>query len=272
MLLTQDQILLFKQAIKNKTIKVIGFDLETSPSLFWGWRAGEQWVDASNLKENTETRIITAQYKEYLIDKKSKYLMWDYNKETGGDDASLVEETIRILNDADIIIGQNSKSFDQKVLQERAKALGLPPINIDFMIDTLTSSRGSFKSMSHRLDYRSKQYGLGGKHKMEMRDWIDIVEGRVSPLKKMVPYGLKDNDDTESIFWKELPYYNLPKTTINKILKLIIKPEEVQKKKQYVARRDIIQPCPSCTKKRQARFNTEMRRGKLHCNNCNGNF
>lgn len=254
MLLTKDQIRLFKKALRDKKLSMCMFDLETSPSEFYGFSLDQQHISHSQIKDGTDTRIITAQYKSSLIDKKSKYLVWDWDGKRGGNDRSLVKEFISILNSYDIVIGQNVREFDLKVLQNRAKQLKLPPVEVDLVLDTLTSSRASFRQLSHKLDYRSKQYGLGGKHRMEMQDWIDIVEGRVSPLKKMVPYGLKDNDDGEYIFWRDLPYVNLPKATVNKILRL-----SGQSKSLY---------CQICRKNH--RLSTDIRnfKGRFKCNNC----
>jgi hypothetical protein len=261
MLLTDEQIGLFRQSILNKHIEVLFLDLETSPAQFWGWGTGEQYVDANMLVTGTETKVITAQYKRALIDKEASYFVWDYKKGKG-DDSEVVQNITEIINKADIVIGQNIKAFDIKVLQERAKVLRLPPINVDFMMDTLTSSRSSFKSMSHRLDYRSKQYGLGGKIKMQMSDWVDILEGRTKPEDKMVPYGLKDCIDNEVLFWNDLPYLNLPKATINKILKLIVGMTE---RKVEIERRLF---CKHCALKRQRKFDVVVRDGQINCNNC----
>ncbi len=257
MLLTNEQIELFKGAIAEGRIEVLLYDCETSPSKFWGWGTGEQYVSHNMLVEGTETKVITSQYKRLLVDKGPKYFIWD-----NGDDTRVVEETIRLVNNADIVIGQNINSFDNKVLQERAKVLRLPPINVDFPIDTLLNSRKAFKSMSHKLDYRSKQYGLGGKIKMEMQDWIDIVEGRTSPKEKMLPYGLKDIDDTEAVFWNELPYWNLPKSTINKILKLVVgmTPSKSGQNKPK---------CLHCERIKKPKFNVDVQTdGNIYCNNC----
>ncbi len=262
MLLTEEQIKLFRQAIESGNIEVLLIDLETSPSQFWGWGTGEQYVAYNMLVEGTQTKVITAQYKRLLVDTEAKYLMWDWHGKDGGNDESLVEETIRLINNADIVIGQNINSFDIKVLQERAKVLRLPPIQVDFPIDTLTNSRKAFKSMSHKLDYRSKQYGLGGKIKMEMQDWIDILTGKTCPTEKMVPYGLKDIDDTETVFWNELPYWNLPKTTINKILKLIV---GITTSKSGNNR----PKCLRCEKVKERKFDvTVTKDGLIECNRC----
>lgn len=259
MLLTLEQIRNFKSAIKAKTIVVEFFDSETSPSKFWGWGAGEQYVDAKQLVDGTECKVICTQILDASESKPTIY-EWKY-EDNKGDDTEVVIKTIERLNKANIVIGQNSKAFDVKVLQERAKILRLPPLNIDFMMDTLTASRASFRTLSHRLDYRSKQYNLGGKHKMEMQDWIDIVEGRTSPKKKMIPYGAKDALDTREIFWKDLPYYNLPKTTVNKILKLIENGLEAVNETEQLR-------CHPCAMARQRRFDIGFVDNKPICKNC----
>jgi hypothetical protein len=260
MLLTSEQIDLFKQAIKDRRISVGVFDLETSPSLFYGFSLGKQYVGHTQVKEGTETKIITAQYKSSLVDKKSKYLVWDF-KNGKGDDTKLVKEFVKILSQYDILIGQNIRSFDVKVLQERAKALRLDPVEIDITLDTLVHSRSSFRALSHRLDFKSKQYGLGGKVRMDMADWIDIMEGRTRPEDKMVPYGLKDNDDTETVFWNDLPYLNLPRSTINKILKMIVGMDEKKGKEPKPF-------CEVCRKGHRPAFDVKVTKKGLQCQNC----
>jgi hypothetical protein len=269
MLLTKQQIELFKDAVKNKRITVGVFDLETSYVRARVWDAGKQWVSAEQIMDKRQ--IITAQFL-YSLTNKPEYSMWTKTK-TGFDDTEVLNWISDKLNTCDIVIAQNGKGFDYKVLQERLMIENLPPIEIDFMIDTLTASRSSVKSFSHSLDHQSKQLGLGGKIKMNMQDWIDIIENGVSPKKKMVPYGLKDTTDTDEVFWRKLPYYNLPKSTINKILKLIVSPEEIQKKaKKASSVRLTKTPCPACDVARRRKFDTEVKKGKLHCNNCKGKF
>lgn len=267
MLLTLEQIEKFKKAIKDKLIEVEFFDSETSPSKFYGWGTGEQYVDAKQLVEGTECKVICTQILNARDNKPTIYEWESYyvGKQVFHTDIHVVTKTIERLNKADIVIGQNSKQFDVKVLQERAKILRLAPLSIDFMMDTLTASRASFKTLSHRLDYRSKQYGFGGKHKMELQDWIDIVEGKVSPQKKMIPYGAKDALDTREIFWKDLPYYNLPKATINKILKLIDEPEREEEPEKIEPLRFRCRPCALA---RQRRFDIDFTKKIPECKNC----
>jgi len=256
--LTNEEIKKFKTLILTNKINVKIIDLETSPSKFYGWMTGEQYVNYKNLVQQTETKIITAQYMDSLSDD-PKYIKWKFDRQKLiSDDSNVVRGIVDIINSADIIIGQNIRSFDLKVLQNRARQLRLKPVRIDFNFDTTVHSRASFRQMSHSLDYRSNQYGLGGKIKMEMQDWINIVEGKVSVEHKMVPYGLKDIIDSDKVFWKDLPYYNLPRSIVNKIRRLI-------------AQFDYINKCTHCEQKQQRKFDISILNKKENifiCNRC----
>jgi hypothetical protein len=259
MLLTAEQILLFKKKVLSGEINMITFDLETSISQFYSFSAGKQYVDPKSQVDGTETKIMSAQYMQSLTGK-PKFFAWEFNTKTKtGDDSDVVRNIVEIVNKADIVVGQNSDSFDIKVLQERAKLLRLPPVTIDFSIDTLKNSRRSFRTISHSLDARSKQYKLGGKHRMYRDDWIDIVEGKVSVLDKMIPYGLKDVKDDDKILWLDLPYYNFSKAIVSKILRLIEWGKTSDK-------------CPHCEKTKHKKFDVFKRGKYLHCNNCEQQF
>lgn len=257
MLLTKTQIELFVQAVDSGRIKVGVFDLETSYTRARVWDTGKQWISAEQLLD--QRQIITAQFLD-CKSKKPEYKIWKKTK-AGFDDTNVLKWICKKLNECDIVIAQNGKGFDYKVLQEALMLKGLDPIEIDFMIDTLVCSRASVKSFSHSLDSQSKQLGFGGKVKMTMDSWIDIIERGESPLKEMVPYGLKDVVDTNNVFWKKLPYYNLSKATVNKLLKLITG-QITSEKKIIIKEPKII--CTFCRKKRHKA--TDITKGK--CNTC----
>lgn len=258
MLLNRQEIKQFKELITKGLINVKTIDLETSPSKFYGWMTGEQYVNYKNLVQKTETKIITAQWMDSLSGH-PEYIKWQFDKSSMlGDDSRVVRKIVEVINEADIIIGQNIRSFDLKVLQNRARQLRLPAVDVDFNFDTTVHSRASFRQMSHSLDYRSQQYGLGGKIKMEMEDWIDILEGRRTPEHKMVPYGLKDICDGDALFWLDLPYYNIPKTLVMKVRRLI-------------AQHTFVNRCEHCEKMKEKKFDFDVlskKDGTFICNRC----
>ena len=254
-----ERVKLLKEAIKNGDISgLLFFDLETAlMTVYTHYIGNKVSIYHNQIKE--DKKIITIQYM-FEGDRGPQYLEWDWTGKTGGDDSSMIEEFItNILNQPDIIVvGQNHKSFDHKVLNDRAKVLRLTPPEDVMKVDTLTLSRGAFRSASHKLDFRSKQLGLGGKNPMEFQDWVDINNGDRKALKKMIKYGLKDVTDLRSIFWLELPYYETLPAKLNKILL------DLKKSKAKVPPA----MCMKCRRSRRPSKNIMKIKGVLTCKNC----
>jgi hypothetical protein len=221
-MLPEFRVTLLKRLINDLDFNILYWDIETSPCEGYFWSTGEQYVNYKQIKKGKETKIITIQYM-FEGDSKPQYLTWNKTKE-GFDDSEMIEFFItnimrKFPQDKLIIVGQNHKAFDHKILNERAKTLRLtPPIHNMVKIDTYKSSKQTFKTASHGLDYRSEQYGLGGKLPTSLQLWIDIVEGRKTPEEEMVPYGLKDVTDLRTIFWNDLPYYETLPTPLESLL------------------------------------------------------
>lgn len=259
--MTKEQIRLFKTAVKNNEINLLFFDIETKYMLARIWRLGKNYIDHKQLVEGTESKIISIQYHNNFG--KTKFLQWEKVGQNKFDDKKMLIKFVNdVVNGADIIIGQNAIDFDKKTVQERLKIHKLPAFKADFMLDTLILSRSTFNTPSHKLDYRSAQQRLGGKHRMEMSDWVDVVERGVPATKKMIPYGIKDDEDTAKIFWAELPYYNFPRAVITRILQLLVNRTGYLDKSK----------CMKCQRRRQGKYNLKtIRKAGLEyfeCLNC----
>jgi DNA polymerase elongation subunit (family B) len=252
--LPQDRTRLLKQLVKDGAVKLLFMDCETAPMQVWTHYIGQK-VSIYPDQVVQETNVICIQYM-YEGDTEVSYLEWDQN---GSEvcDAAMIEEYITKVHNAPdtIVIGQNHKSFDTKVLNERAVKQQLTPMNNEIIhLDVLSLSRGAFRFPSHKLDFRSKVYGFGGKIKMEMQDWIDIRGGNKKKLAKMIEYGCKDITDLRSIFWRELPYYSKLPAPLEKML----------------AQTGVY--CQRCANNKQAKFDVEEarvnKRKGYKCNNC----
>ena len=231
------------------------WDIETRPMQAWIWKLGKQYITHEQVAE--ESKVISIQWM-FEGDKKVSYLTWDDKQ----DDKKMLREFLKAIADAKVAVSQNGKQFDHKVLNWRLNVHKLPPMPRMVIFDTLTLSRAAFRAPSHKLDYRSKIYGLGGKIKMALHNWIDVIAGQKSALSKMAKYGCKDVEDLRNIFWRELPYYKSLPAELN----LLVNPP--QPKPEKVARPF----CPMCAKKHQARFNVMPLKKKtalfLRCKNC----
>lgn len=254
----------FKLACKNG-LRALHFDTETSPLLAYLFQIGSNIsVSHKQIKQGSGIKVISIQYK-WEGDKKTKFLVWDWQGNTkGGNDESMLREFVdNVLSKADLILGQNTDGFDFKVLNDRLCQLRLPTLSDIPSLDILKMSRKSFRMPSHKLDFRSNRYGLGGKHGMEMQDWIDVVEGHVPAEKKMVPYGCKDVDDEQRIMYREFDYYrNLPVKVQKTIRKFLPIEREARAFRPH---------CLDCKKAKKQKFDLQHLGHKIKsCNNCGG--
>lgn len=191
---------------------------------------------------------------------------WDDSRDANGKfdvfradrDKELLKATIPILNDADILIGQNSIEFDEKEIRWRLNVHKLPQLNNMISMDTLQLSRHVMRPLSQKLDYRSKVYGFGGKIKQDMDDCIAVALGDKKAQKKRMYYNGKDVLDTYKVFLRELDTYRLP-AAILKTLKMYVDVEECTF-------------CIMCAAKRQSKFNIQKNKSKtgikMTCRNC----
>lgn len=221
--LPEERCYLLKRLVTDLEYHILYWDCETSPHEGYFFRTGgNQYISAKQIKKDKETKIITIQFM-WEGDVKPSYYVW--NKVNGNfDDSEIVDKFVtnvmrKYPQDKLIIIGQNHKAFDHRILNERAKKLRLtPPLHDMIKIDTYKASKQAFMTPSHGLDYRSEQQNLGGKLETNFKMWTDILEGITTPEDKMVPYGLKDVTDLRTILWRELPYYESLPSSLEKLL------------------------------------------------------
>ena len=133
----------------NKTPKVLLYDLETSPRLTYNW--GEYEQNALGVKE--ESYILCYSYK-WLDEKKTHVVSLDdfplYKKDKSND-RELVKKLHELQDSADVIIGHNSGSFDDKWSNKQFINHGLPPVSPYVSIDTLKMARRFFRFDSNAL-------------------------------------------------------------------------------------------------------------------------
>lgn len=132
------------------------------------------------------------------------------------DDYHVVKTLWSVLDSADVLLGQNIDQFDVKLFNWRAKKHGFSPVARCQTIDSLKESRAVFKPPSHRLDYKGKTHGLGGKEQTGgMQLWRDIalaefggsMETAEKAVKKMLRYNRRDVVLVKDVYFNERTYY-----------------------------------------------------------------
>jgi hypothetical protein len=185
--------------------KILFYDIETSPLKAWIWQCGQQYVGHKSLDKNHSMWGIICVTYCWNDGKPAKVIDWGFEEQSTGE---VVRQFDEIIKQADFTIGKNSDKFDTKMINANRMFAGLPglPQWTKYTDDLEKQMRRYFRLPSQSLDYLSGQLGLGGKIKMEMQDWIDIVEKNsngVKSLKKMIKYGKKDVEDTRTL-WNKL--------------------------------------------------------------------
>lgn len=122
------------------------------------------------------------------------------------EDADILTEMWRLLNEADIVVVQNGKKFDIPKLNSRFLLAGFPPPMHYQVVDTKEVMARNFGFSSNKLDYVNEFLGLEVKDEMEFQDWIDYVTGSDQAGEKMLTYNKKDVVIMEELYLKLRPW------------------------------------------------------------------
>ena len=146
---------------KNKGPKVLFVDIETKPLLAYCWGTFDQNISLQQIKEDWCIISWAAKWagSKEVMQRDLRAGINDKNEK------KMLQEIWKLLDEADIVIGQNSKRFDVKKLNEQFLKYEIDPPSPYRQEDTLTMSRKNFSPTSHKLEYRTKN--LNKKYKKE---------------------------------------------------------------------------------------------------------
>jgi hypothetical protein len=188
---------------RNENPKILIFDIETSPITAYTWGLFDQNVGLNQIKDDWHLLAWSA---KWLGDPPSKVKYMDNRKSKDvTDDKELVKGLASLINQADIVITQNGKSFDSKKLNARAIINGLPPIKSPRHTDILREGRKVFKFTSHKLEYISaklnKKYKKLKHHEYPGFElWKAVLNGDLKAWNVMKKYTIHDVLATEESY------------------------------------------------------------------------
>lgn len=138
----------------------------------------------------------------------------------GEDDATILGDLWELLDQADIVIGQNSKRFDVKKINARFILQGYQPPSSFKQIDTLLIAKRQFGFTSNKLEYMTdklcvkyKKLKHGKYPGMEL--WTECLKGNPEAWDEMELYNRYDVLSTEELYtilrpWDDThPNFNL---------------------------------------------------------------
>lgn len=185
---------------------ILLLDIETAPILASVWGLFDQNVGLNQIERDWFVMSWCAKWLGqdeifYADQRKAKDLE---------DDSGILRRIWELLDQADVVIGHNSKKFDIKKLNARFAIKGMPPPSGFRQIDTLSMARRHFAFTSNKLQYLSEK--LCSSKKSEHRKfpghllWKACLSGNRSAWREMEAYNKADVVALEELYKKLVPW------------------------------------------------------------------
>lgn len=188
--------------------RVLVIDIETLPLELYAW--GTFDVNAAVNQIKTEWSIASYAAK-WLGEKKVYY------DDTGGrgrarvrDDRKLMRGLHDLLDEADVVVGQNHKKFDLRKIHARMIEHGLKPYSPIKTVDTTIEARRYFGFTSKKLAWMSAH--LTDTPKDDHRAfpgfelWTECLADNPKAWAEMRKYNVQDVIATEKVYLRLLPW------------------------------------------------------------------
>ena len=180
-------------------MKILFLDIETSPNLAYVWGLFKQNIAINQLEESTEMLCFGARwYGEKKVIFKSVH--HDGKK-------AMLKEVHRLLDEADVLVGWNSKAFDSKHLKRELLEAGMKPPSPYKEMDLMLAVKSQFKFPSNKLDYVAQTLGVGAKVQHSGFDlWKRCMAGENKAWAEMKRYQIQDVDLLVDLYEKLKPW------------------------------------------------------------------
>lgn len=192
-------------------MRVLLLDIETAPMLGYVWGLWDNNVALNQIHSDWHVLSWSA---KWLGDAASKTMYMDQrNAKNIEDDSKILKGIWNLLDEADIVITQNGKSFDHKKLNARFILNGMQPPSSFRYIDTLQLAKKHFAFTSNKLEYMTDK--LCKKYKKLKHStfggfelWKACLAGNLKAWKEMEKYNKYDVLALEELYTKLIPWDN----------------------------------------------------------------
>jgi uncharacterized protein YprB with RNaseH-like and TPR domain len=196
------------QAVR-KGPKVLLFDIETAPNIAHVWALFDVNVGLNQIVADWHVLSWSAKW----LDDPCTKVMYDDQRGAKNieDDKRLLQGIWNLLDEADVVITQNGRSFDQKKLNARFVINGFQPPSSFKHIDTKLIAKKHFKFTSNKLEYMSDKLCVKYKklkhtkfpgHEM----WTECLKDNLEAWQEMEKYNKYDVLALEELYTKLIPW------------------------------------------------------------------
>lgn len=185
--------------------KILIYDIETSQAETKVWWSGKQYVNGKRFTKMP--KIISICWK-FLGDDKIYEEHWDLETH---DDKEMLEKFLKDYNEADLVIGQNNKNFDNRWVNARALKHGLDVNAFVRTIDLQREAKRLLRIPSYSLEFMCEYFEVPFKKQEHegIKMWDMIEDGTraeaLEYLGKMITYNRGDILATESLYIRFIP-------------------------------------------------------------------
>lgn len=186
--------------------KIITLDIETSPIQAYTWGIWQQNIGLNQIIRDWSVLSYCA---KTLGERKVRYA--DTSEEADPyDDATLMDRIWHELDEADIVIGQNSKRFDHRKINARLLQLGYRPPSPYKVIDTKVEAQKVAMFTSNKLEWLAAVLTDAPKDKHKdfpgFELWSECLKGNPRAWAVMRKYNPRDVLATEKLYLQLRPY------------------------------------------------------------------
>lgn len=193
--------------IPHRGPKIATIDIETAPIVAYVWGTFKQNVGLNQIVRDWS--ILSFAFK--WLGHKQTFYSDVAGQDDLTDDGILLNELWCILDEADIVIGQNARGFDVKKIMARFLQEGFPPPSPFKVVDTLEMAKQIARFTSNKQDWLSQLLTDAPKeHHNEfpgMDLWVQCLKGNPRAWTVMRKYNKLDVIGCEKMYLAMLPYY-----------------------------------------------------------------
>lgn len=195
-----------RDSVKAKPVKILLVDIETAPLEVYAWGLWDQNIGLNQIIKDISVLSWSA---KWYGEKEVMYQDVRGQKNLR-DDKKILKQLWELLDEADIVLGQNSDRFDIPLLNARFLEHNYPPPSVFRKLDTLKIAKRNFKFTSNKLEYTTGKYCLTKKlsHKKfpGFELWKECLAGNLEAFKEMEAYNKTDVTSLEEYYNKLKPW------------------------------------------------------------------
>jgi uncharacterized protein YprB with RNaseH-like and TPR domain len=201
-------------------MKTLFLDIETTPMQVYTWGLWDQNISIDQIIKSTEMLCFGARWLG------SKKVIFKSVHHDGKE--AMLEELHELMEEADVLVGWNSASFDHKHINREFLENGMLPPSPVKDLDLMSVTKANFMFPSNKLDYVAQKLEVGAKVKHSgFRLWLGCMADDKDSWKEMKKYQIQDVNLLIDLYDILLPWFVTSGRVSSKEKQAIIEATEV---------------------------------------------